>query len=100
MYCIVSSNQSFWCSGIASITPQRRMWLNISSPAWSKVERAEFAAVVRLWVLFLLMHLPCVVSVVTNQNIIRLHQLVQTCLSLHQIRDTVYICCHFEPAGR
>ena len=32
-YCIVSSNQSFWCSGAASITPQRRMWLNSSSRA-------------------------------------------------------------------
>src|ERR1700756_578420 len=32
---MVSSNHSFWCSGPASRTPQRRMWENNSSRACS-----------------------------------------------------------------
>src|SRR6185312_14855746 len=50
---MVSSNQSFWCSGRASMTPQRRMWLNISSRAWANATASESR-----WDFFLLMHLP------------------------------------------
>src|SRR6266567_6286219 len=32
---MVSSNHSFWCSGVASRTPQRRIWENNSSRACS-----------------------------------------------------------------